>query len=333
MDHDGLFKAILQCCFIHAMWLFAPEIARNIDPASVEFVDPEQLPDELQAALRRGDLAVKVRYRGAEGADAYILVHVEAQASPDPTMGQRMFEYGVGLWRRYRLPVYPIVVYSYDVEAHDELEAFDLRFPDGVGLYERFKVIRLRHMSWRDYAETPNAAAAALMSKMRMAPEERPVVKLSCLRTMVSMELTERQRWAIFRFVDAYLNLDPQEQAVFDQKLTETLPPKQREDVMEMMTSTERKGYERGLEQGMAAGREQGLEQGLAAGREQGLEQGERAEARRLVLRQIHRRIGALSDDQRERIDQLTLPQLEALGEALLDFQSPNDLRAWLDSP
>ena len=49
-----------------------------------------------------------------------------------------------------------------------------------------------------------------------------------------------------------------------------------------------------------------------------------------LVLRQLARRVGPISADVEARIRALSLPRLEALGEALLDFSEVSDLTAWL---
>jgi predicted transposase/invertase (TIGR01784 family) len=54
-------------------------------------------------------------------------------------------------------------------------------------------------------------------------------------------------------------------------------------------------------------------------------EEGERS----LVLRQLTRRVGELPQEMRQRIETLSLEQLENLGEALLDFQQRADLEAW----
>ncbi|MGB8698390.1 MAG: DUF4351 domain-containing protein, partial [Thermosynechococcaceae cyanobacterium] len=53
-------------------------------------------------------------------------------------------------------------------------------------------------------------------------------------------------------------------------------------------------------------------------------------EARSLIVRQLTRRVGTLSPDVLSRIHALTLDQLEALGEALLDFSGTEDLESWL---
>ncbi|MBN3873462.1 DUF4351 domain-containing protein [Nostoc sp. JL33] len=61
--------------------------------------------------------------------------------------------------------------------------------------------------------------------------------------------------------------------------------------------------------------------------REQAVQSGEQ----RLVIRQLNRRIGEIDTSLIERIQGLSIEQLENLGEALLDFSSVADLETWLN--
>jgi predicted transposase YdaD len=61
-----------------------------------------------------------------------------------------------------------------------------------------------------------------------------------------------------------------------------------------------------------------------------GIVKGKLAEGQSLILRQLTRRIGDVAPEMRSQIQSLSLSQLEALGEALLDFSEPNDLVNWL---
>ncbi|CCQ56993.1 DUF4351 domain-containing protein [Crocosphaera watsonii] len=61
-------------------------------------------------------------------------------------------------------------------------------------------------------------------------------------------------------------------------------------------------------------------------GREEGREEGQKS----LLLRLLTRKVGELSSEVRQNIDNLSIEQLENLGEALLDFSSMVDLENWL---
>ena len=64
--------------------------------------------------------------------------------------------------------------------------------------------------------------------------------------------------------------------------------------------------------------------------RESGKAQGRREEAVSLILRLLNRRLGEISPTLDQQIQELSLEQLETLGEALLDFTSLTDLTTWL---
>ena len=48
-----------------------------------------------------------------------------------------------------------------------------------------------------------------------------------------------------------------------------------------------------------------------------------------LLIRQLKRRFGSLSPEQSDRLKALSVPQLEELAEALLDFTDLADLAEW----
>jgi predicted transposase/invertase (TIGR01784 family) len=75
---------------------------------------------------------------------------------------------------------------------------------------------------------------------------------------------------------------------------------------------------------------QEALEEGEQRGRTEGISEGRTEEARSLILRQLTRRIGVVSPELQSHITVLSLAQLEALGEALLDFTDAGDLVRWL---
>ena len=59
--------------------------------------------------------------------------------------------------------------------------------------------------------------------------------------------------------------------------------------------------------------------------------EGLQEEATNLILRLLNRRIGGVLPQLSAKIQSLDLEQLENLGEALLDFESAEDLEQWLE--
>jgi predicted transposase/invertase (TIGR01784 family) len=106
-------------------------------------------------------------------------------------------------------------------------------------------------------------------------------------------------------------------------------PSLSREEIERMLGLSElrqTKVYQEALEEG----REEGIAEGEQRGRTEGISMGRTEEARSLVLRQLTRRIGVVSPELQSHITILSLSQLEALGEALLDFTEAGDLVRWL---
>ena len=85
--------------------------------------------------------------------------------------------------------------------------------------------------------------------------------------------------------------------------------------------------YREAKAEGEQIGEQRGIEQGEKIGEQRGIEQGERS----LILRQLTRKVGDIPQELRSQVEQLSLTQLESLGEALLDFSTRQDLIAWLE--
>jgi predicted transposase YdaD len=81
----------------------------------------------------------------------------------------------------------------------------------------------------------------------------------------------------------------------------------------------------------LAEGRQEGVELGRQEGRKLGQEEGRRRQAGALALRQLERRCGSIDAPTSARIEALSLPQLEELALALLDFRGAEDLQTWLE--
>ncbi|MFN0029397.1 MAG: Rpn family recombination-promoting nuclease/putative transposase [Acidimicrobiales bacterium] len=97
---------------------------------------------------------------------------------------------------------------------------------------------------------------------------------------------------------------------------------------LDLSTLLYTEGREEGLEQGLEQGLVEGLEQGLVEGRQEGLLEGEA----RVVLRVLQRCLGPIEDAVMARVRSLSLADLEALADAVMDLDTHGELVAWLAS-
>jgi predicted transposase YdaD len=106
-------------------------------------------------------------------------------------------------------------------------------------------------------------------------------------------------------------------------------PRKTREEIEAMFNLSDLK-QTRVYQEALAEGQEQGIQQGIQQGIGRGIVIGKQQGEAELILRLLNRRLGGLSPSLGESIRSLSIEQLENLAEALLDFNSEEDLRIWL---
>ncbi|MBC6433714.1 DUF4351 domain-containing protein [Nostoc sp. HG1] len=295
IDHDRLFKELIATFFIEFLELFFPQVIAYLEPDSLKFLDKEVFTDVTAGEQYEADLVVQVRFREQK---TFFLVHIENQSYPQADFGRRMFRYFARLFEKYALPVYPIVVFSYDAPRTPQKNIYRMEFPDKNVLEFNYGVVQLNQLNWRDFLQQENPVASALMAKMNIAPSERPRVKAECLRLLATLRLDPARMKMIGGFVDTYLKLNAAEEEIFQTEIAKFEVAKQ-EVVMEIVTSWELKGIQKGK-----------LE---------------------IIMRLLNRKVGAVTPELEERIRQLSTTQLEDLAEALLDFSNASDLVAWLN--
>ena len=179
IDHDRLFKELLTTFFVEFLELFLSEVSSYLERQSVKFLDKEVFTDVTSGDRYEADLVVEARFRNQ---DTFFLIHIEHQARTEANFSQRIFRYFARLYEKFALPVYPVVLFSYDVSLRPEPTSHRVEFPDKVVLEFNYSVIQLNRLNWRDFLRHQNPVASALMAKMNIAPEDRPRVKVECLR-------------------------------------------------------------------------------------------------------------------------------------------------------
>lgn len=82
---------------------------------------------------------------------------------------------------------------------------------------------------------------------MRIAPRDRPKVKTECLRLPATLQLDPARSRLISGFVDTHLNLNQQEEHVFQEEIGR-IDATDREGIMEIVTSWMEQGLQQGIQ-------------------------------------------------------------------------------------
>jgi predicted transposase/invertase (TIGR01784 family) len=250
-------------------------------------------PSELSVSPIRADALILL------ASDQGVL-HLEFQTQPDPDIPFRMADYRLRVYRRYpNKPMRQVVIYLKPSRS-DLVQQRVFTLP---GTRHEFQVIRLWEVPTADLWQYPGLLPLAILS---CTEDKTQTLRAIAQRIESLPERGEQSNVAAATSILAGLVL---EKAVIRQILREEI---MRDSVI----------YQDILEQGLQKGVQQGIQQGRQEGRQQG-------EAD-LVLRLLQCRIGLIDHELEVRIRSLSVEQLEALGEALLDFTQPDELLIWL---
>jgi hypothetical protein len=311
IDHDRLFKELIQTFFWEFIELFLPEVLEYVETDTLTFLPEEIFTDVTSGDKRKIDLLAQVKQ---EGQDSYFLIHLENQAYNQKEFERRMFHYFARLDAKYLLPIFPIVIFSYDEPKRPEKSQYTVNFPNRKVLEFNYFAIQLNNLKWRNFLNQPNPVAAALMAKMDFQPQERVRVKLECLRMLVTLQLNPAKIELISGFIDTYLRLNTAEEQELNTELKQANLVEE-EQIMEIVTSWMEKGIEQGIEQGIKQGIKQGIEQG----------------EQKIIKRQVKRRFNNITPTLESQINSLSSEQLENLADVIFDLQSLADLTNWLE--
>ncbi|MEM6353224.1 MAG: Rpn family recombination-promoting nuclease/putative transposase [Cyanobacteria bacterium P01_D01_bin.14] len=236
-------------------------------------------------------------------ADALILLqseatvlHLEFQSRPDPDMAFRMADYRLRVYRRFpQKAMRQIVIY---LQPSQSAAVYQTTF-EIPGMSYEFEVIRLWEQDPANFLTLPGLLPFAVLTQTA----DRPAL----LRQAAGQieQLPERRLQSNVAASTAILAGLLLEKGLIQRVLRREI---MQESVIYQEIRTE----------------------ALQEGRREGLQEGRREGEVALVLKQLTYRMKQLPETIRSQISILSLSQLEALAEALLDFGTLEDAEAWL---
>jgi predicted transposase/invertase (TIGR01784 family) len=225
-----------------------------------------------------------------------LILQIEFQTDPDPTMPFRLADYRLRVYRRFpHKRMRQIVIYLRPTESELVYQSvFEI-----PGMRYEFEVIRIWEQPTQPFLESTGLLPLAVLTQtldqaqtLRQVAAKIEAISETRLQSNVAASAGILAGLLLKRdFINQVLRRDIMQQSVIYQEWKEEF-----------------------LQEGEQRGRAEGVQ------REQAL-----------ILRQLTRRIGNVTPAMQTQVQALSLNQLESLGEALLDFSEPADLITWID--
>ncbi|MGI0480149.1 Rpn family recombination-promoting nuclease/putative transposase [Geminocystis sp. CENA526] len=258
----------------------------------------EILSSEFQWIGRDNDVLLKVT---SPDKGTFLILN-ELQLKYKKAMPLRIRAYTALAEEKYSLPVYPVLINILPNSAQEVIPNFYESEFEGIRSYQNYHVINL----WE--------VEANLVFKQNISSllPFVPILKGGGNEAIVTNALVE------LRKNDQLQDLEPL--LSFFASFVLEIPIVQKIMRWDMTVLRESPWYQTILQEG------------LVQGEQLGLQQGEKTEAITLVNRLIKKRFGEVADNLKFQMQDLSVEQLELLGESLFDFNSINDVTNWLDN-
>jgi Domain of unknown function (DUF4351) len=303
-EFDSPWKSIVELFFRAFMQFYFPAIEADIDWT----YPPKFLDQELQKIVRDGEIGKRyadklVQVRTIDGQDALVIFHIEVQSQSESNFPKRMLFYNYRLEDRYNCTVISLAILGDESPTWRPNHYQSSRW--GCSIAFEFPIVKLLDYEgdWESLEHNENPFAIVTMAHLKTKathndPEARKAWKFRLTTMLYDRGYKKQDILELYNFLDYMMTLPESLSQQFDLELEAFEETKK----MKYVTTIERRAEARGMELG----------------------------ERSLVQRQLTRRFGELESLLLTTLDNLTIDQLESLGEALLDFTSIDDLTHWL---
>lgn len=316
--HDKFFRELMGQPELAADFLqhyLPPEIIARLDLTKLELTYDSFIDADLQEHL--SDLLYRV---GLQASDSTALIYLlfEHKSYPDELVAFQLLRYQVRAWeqaqregQRKLPPIIPIVVYhgaSRCTAGRNFSDLIELEHAPELKIYQADFTYQLCDLSaYSDDEIKGHAALRAGLSLLKYIFRDELWPQLAGLFELYKL-LPEQSALEYLRTAMRYISAttDRADIPKVRQALSQAFPVNEG-GLMQTMAQA-------WIEEGFIKGRQEGRQEGLVIG----------------VRRILTRRFAELDATTLQLVESLPLEQLEALTDALLDFQQVDDLHAWL---
>jgi predicted DNA-binding ribbon-helix-helix protein len=252
-DYDSPWKEALDAYFEPFLALLFPEVHRRIDwSRGYESLDKEfqQVVREAEVGRRYVDKLVKVWTM--DGAECWVLVHVEVQTARDAEFPKRMYVYNYRVFDRYNKPVASLAVLADDDPDWRPTDFRSSLFGCEAGL--RFPAVKLLDLAAHEamLEASANPFAQVVLAHLKALqthgdPAGRHAWKVRLVRGLYERGFSPKDVRELFRLIDWLMVLPP----ALNNMFWEDVDKVQEERRMPFVMSIERVGHCRGLRMGI----------------------------------------------------------------------------------
>ena len=322
--HDKRFKNLFSSDLRGFVSLFMPDMAKVVKWGAITFIDKELFIDIPAGARREIDLLARLPTR--QGDLAFLLLTEiedrEGRTRDEMILPERIFMY-YGLARsRYRLPIFPVMLYLFHARSGQPWHLHRHGLLDHDIMTLKIRRIALPTLDARTYLSQGTAMAGALgalMDRGRWSPAEH---KVACLDVIGKANANDAVKFLALDTVETYLELSEAEAEKFEALLGEEEHVEARNIEKTWAERLKEKAWEEGLDEGIEEGRKEGRREGRREGRKEGLLRGRQD----ILLKLLRLKFGPPSPSLEARVKGIRdIEKLDAIAEKIL---SAKDLRA-----
>ena len=291
-DYDTPWKNIIETYFEELMAFFFPAAHTDIDwSRPVEFLDKElqQVVRDAEFGRRYVDKLAKVWRK--DGAEQWVLAHLEVQGQYEAAFDERMYTYNYRLFDRYKRQVASFAVLS-DSDPDWKPGKYESQLW-GCNITFTFPVAKLTDYKgqWAVLEASNNPFAIVVMAHLKTQEtqhdsEERRFWKFYIIRHLYEQGYGRQDIINLFHFIDWIMWLPP----AAEQELWQEMAQLEVEKKMAYITSVERIGMQKG--------------------------------AAHLLLRILARRFGEIPEAVQAQLQKLSTDQLDELADLALTRNS-----------
>ena len=267
-DLDSPWKYALTLFFQKFMEFCLPELALPIDwSRGYESLDKElqKIIPASQTGKRLSDLLFKVWLKNGE--EKWILIHLEIQGQKRDDFAHRMFVYNYRTYDQYKMPVVSIALLL-DEDPSWRPDSFSIENPLKKELYLHFRYhlvklvdykSRKQELSERDDLFAIIILAQLMVMETRKNLTKRMQNKLSLIRELLKLGLTNEEARGLFKFLDWLMIIPEDLMLTYNQQIKEIADEW---DVPYVSTSVRVARIE-GIQEGKQEGRQEGRQEGV----------------------------------------------------------------------